>query len=526
MSRFPNHYRRTCLTALAIALSVTAADAYEAISGRSYYTDEDEAHLIFVDIDDPEAATAAMTADVLLQGHLLAEDVTVTRGRQWTAAFPLASLPQGETDVTCRLYLNERSLGQVSTTIVRLPVHSPSVKIDRLTGGLIADDLPFLPVGYYCYSPVQPTLAEEEVVRGFSVMSPYQSNDPITRAERRAYMDRAAELGMKVHYQLLQVAGGGGVSLGISADTSSARREVWLREEIAAFRDHPALLAWYISDEPTGHGATPEDLQTSYDIVHDLDPYHPITIVFVNPGKAVDFSGAMDLAMVDPYPIPNGPPGSVAAAVRGLINDLSPEIPVWMVPQAFGGSEWWTREPIGPELRLMSWLGLMEGATGIQYFIRHGLSGFPKSPVTWAAASQVALEAAALTPALLSMEARPVVVTDEGSSIHAAAWRHEGQIVVAVANTENRPAAMRVELPEITIVGDADVLYEERSLGFESDSGTPNPLDLLSLPFGLVTGILRRQEETEAPPVSAAVTSGVVLEESLPPYGVRLYRLQ
>lgn len=506
------------------AMAVSAVDAYEALPGRTFYTDEAVGHLVFVDLDESQDMAAPLTADVLLQGRLLVEGAPVIRGRQRSVAFPLASLPQGETEVTSRVFVEDRTLGQVSTRIRRLPPNPRAVKIDRLTGGLVVDGLPLLPVGFYCYSPVQPTLAEEEVVRGFNVMSPYQSNDPATRDERRAYMDRAAELGMKVHYQLLRVAGGGGVSLGTPADTSSVRREAWLREEVEAFRDHPALLAWYISDEPTGHGATPEQLQRSYDLVHELDPYHPITIVFVNPGKAIDFAGAMDLAMVDPYPIPNGAPGSVVGAVRTLVQDLSPRIPVWMVPQAFGGSEWWTREPIGPELRLMSWLGLIEGATGIQYFIRHGLSGFPKSPVTWSAASQVALEASALTTALLSTEAPPTVITEQNSGIRATAWRHEGQVIVVAANTENRPVPMQLELPDLTIQGDAEVLYEERSLAFDTGSGTPNPLDLLSVPLGLVTGILRRQPEAPEP-TTAAITSGVVLEESMPPYGVRLYRL-
>lgn len=525
MIQSSRHFLSICLCAILTGPLVSSASAYDALSGRSFYTSEARGHLVFVHIDDPALATAQLTADVLLEGNLLAENARVVRGRQLSVAFPLESLPQGETELTCRLYVDGRSLGQVSTRIRRLPPKPYATKIDRLTGGLHVDGLPFLPFGYYCYSPVQPTLAEEEVVRGFNLMSPYQSNDPATRDERRAYMDRAAELGMKVHYQLLRVAGGGGVALGISADTSSTRREAWLRDEVAAFRDHPALLAWYISDEPTGHGATADQLQTSYDIVRDLDPYHPITIVFMNPGKAIDYASAMDLAMVDPYPIPNGPPGSVAGAVRTLVNDLTPEIPVWIVPQAFGGSEWWTREPTGAELRLMSWLGLIEGATGSQYFIRHGLSGFPKSPVTWAAASQVALEAAALTPALLSAEASPTVITEEGSGIHAAAWRHDGQVIVAVANTENRPVPMRLQLPDLTVVGDAEVLYEERSLAFDVATGTPNPLDLISLPVGLLTGWFRRDETVPETQVSASMTTDVVLEESLPPYGVRLYRL-
>ena len=112
-----------------------------------------------------------------------------------------------------------------------------------------------------------------------------------------------------------------------------------------------------------------------------------MTIVFVNTGAAARFAGAMDLAMTDPYPIPTNPPGNVAGAVRTVRDAVTPRIPLWLVPQAFGGNEWWSREPTAAELRLMTWIGIVEGATGVQYFIRHGLSGFPKSPDTWAAAA-------------------------------------------------------------------------------------------------------------------------------------------
>jgi len=43
------------------------------------------------------------------------------------------------------------------------------------------------------------------------MISPYQKILPETLNERKAYMDRCAELGMKVHYNLLSVSGGGGV---------------------------------------------------------------------------------------------------------------------------------------------------------------------------------------------------------------------------------------------------------------------------------------------------------------------------
>ena len=41
-------------------------------------------------------------------------------------------------------------------------------------------------------------------------------------------------------------------------DLSDEEKRERLIDEIKTFRDHPALLAWYIADEPTGNKISPE----------------------------------------------------------------------------------------------------------------------------------------------------------------------------------------------------------------------------------------------------------------------------
>jgi hypothetical protein len=98
------------------------------------------------------------------------------------------------------------------------------------------------------------------------MMSPYQRILPETFNERKAYMDRCAQLGIKVQYNLLSVSGGGGVSSSIEG-ISDEEKKNRLIAEIEAFRDHPALLAWYISDEPTGNKISASQLEYVYRII-------------------------------------------------------------------------------------------------------------------------------------------------------------------------------------------------------------------------------------------------------------------
>ena len=111
-----------------------------------------------------------------------------------------------------------------SAELLILPYKSNEVKTDRLTGGLIVNKREFFPFGFYTYTPVQPTLPEEEVVKGFNMISPYQRILPETFTMRKKYMDRCAQIGMKVHYNLLSVSGGGGVGSKIEG-LSELRKE-------------------------------------------------------------------------------------------------------------------------------------------------------------------------------------------------------------------------------------------------------------------------------------------------------------
>ena len=352
------------------------------------------------------------------------------------------------------------------TDLIVLLYKSNEVKTDRLTGGLIVNKLPFFPFGFYCYSPVYPSLPEEEVVKGFNVISPYQKINKETLDERKAYMDRSAELGMKVHYNLLSVSGGGGVGSKIEGLTDKEKRER-LIAEIKTFRDHPALLGWYISDEPNGTNVTPEQLEEIYRTIKENDPWHPVSIVFMSPFIAAKrYSDALDVVMADPYPIPDHPvsmPGDVADQLR---TEFKGKRPSWIVPQAFGGGELWSREPTIQEIRSMTWQSIINGATGIQYFVRQGLNYFPKSSAMWSECGRMATEVAELTPWLLSDE-MTLPVQSYSKNVIVSSRVHNGQLVIMAVNRINEPVSTSFRITGF-YNGSARVLFENRFISVRS----------------------------------------------------------
>lgn len=381
------------------------------------------------------------------------------------------------------------------TMLIILPYKPNEVKTDRLTGGLVVNRLPFFPFGFYCYSPVNPTLPEEEVVRGFNMMSPYQRITPETLHERQAYMDRCAELGMKVNYNLLSVSGGGGVGSNIEklSDTDKRNR---LISEIKTFRDHPALLGWYISDEPNGYKILPEKLEEIYRIVKENDPWHPVSIVFMAPFLASKkYAGALDIVMADPYPIPDAPASLVGDIAGQLKAEFTGKNPVWMAQQAFGGGELWGREPTLQEIRSMTWQSIIKGATGIQYFVRQGLNYFPKSIAAWSECGRLAMEVAELTPWLLSDE-ESIPVESSSKNIIVSSRLHDGQLLIIAVNKINEPSGAGIRIKG-AINGTARLPFENRTLTVRNGLIT----DQIA-PFGSQAYLISLRPEKESPPDS------------------------
>ncbi|MBM3473531.1 MAG: hypothetical protein FJX75_09700, partial [Armatimonadetes bacterium] len=412
----------------------------------SLYTSEAQAEIVADLAEDLDLNGLSLAV-----GDQAAQPVT---DRRMIVRLDLGPLPDGLTEVTCRLLRGDQLLAQATTGIRKAPPKPNEVKIDNVSRSLIADGLPFVPFGFYTYYPLKEGVMDGEVGRGFTLFSPYhggphegEKHQPIL-----AYLDRCAQIGMKVNYHLMWP---------YHRDlTDEVMAQV--RAEIEAVRDHPALLSWYIADEPGLEWVG--NLTKVHNLVKELDPYHPTTIVFYQGAEhARQFTNAMDIVMVDPYPIPSRPVTDVSGAADSINAAFDRCKMLWMVPQAFGGNEWWQREPTAHEQRVMTYLALIHGARAVQYFIRSPRVSFPKSPVMWAECGALALETAEMTPALTSDEPAPKV-TSSAPTVHACALRNRGVITILAANTEKKPQVVRLQLEGIDFTGEADVLFEDRKV--------------------------------------------------------------
>jgi hypothetical protein len=72
---------------------------------------------------------------------------------------------------------------------------------------------------------------------------------------------------------------------------------------IGALRDHPALLAWYLFDEPDLHHqyVPPANLRRLYEFIKTLDPYHPVIVTFAVDQTIDQYPQAYDVHWTQAY---------------------------------------------------------------------------------------------------------------------------------------------------------------------------------------------------------------------------------
>ncbi|NPV47953.1 MAG: hypothetical protein HPY69_13410 [Armatimonadetes bacterium] len=390
------------------------------------------------------------------EGRKLAEGPALP-GKRTEMRVPLDRFPLGFTTVRGTLYRGAEKLGSATCEVLLAEPNPNGVAIDHRSHTLRVKGLPFVPQAAYADIQSVDEMIEQEAQQGFNLVSPYLSNDIATRrASReqfRRFMDRCAQLGIYVQLGMLLA----------SHEPQDEEKWAFVKEEVEYFRDHPALLTYYLADEPELGWATPEQCEAAYRRLKELDPWHPVTMVFCQSAAALRYSKGMDICMTDPYPIPNGPITQVVDFCERIRGDLSDCMPLWVVPQAFGGGEWWRREPSRQEERAMTYLALIHGARGIQYFIRRPIVGNPTSPDLWSECRRLMLELSQLVPALSSPEAAPEVSAAQ-PQVHVAAFRERGALTVLCANVANEPLPLEVVLEGLKWSGSAEVLFENRQV--------------------------------------------------------------
>lgn len=237
----------------------------------------------------------------------------------------------------------------------------------------------------------------------------------------------------------------------------------YVLKRVDPVKNHPAIISWYLNDEPRPILA--EKMEDQQKFFEKIDPSRPTCSTFDHPEYVRGFMKGFDILDTDPYPIGRWPLREVLDWCDFFRSGALAVKPLWLTPQAF---DWkWFRMgknmpdahmPSKEELGSMVWQGIVAGATGINFY---GPGHYFKDEhastkeANLAVLRHVVKELRKLSPVLLSADGS-VLLDGVPSALRTRTWRFNGDDYVLVVNPEPKPVNASLKLPRRYARGDIE----------------------------------------------------------------------
>jgi len=310
----------------------------------------------------------------------------------------------------------------------------------------IVNGKPFFPLGMYWGK------INEKELKVYAD-SPFNCLMSYSRPDQKA-MDLCQKYGIKVLYDIVN-----DYPVKSGKIVGGEPMEKLLRT-LKRFRNHPALLAWYINDEMPI--SLRDGMNAARQLVADMDPNHPTWIAIYQHDQVREYLSTSDVIGTDPYPLFKNPISMVSEWTRNTRRGLMGMKPMWQIPQVFNKSAYAVNRknpkiggaPSEQEVKNMAWQCLAGGANGLVFYSFFDLvvmdkeDGFEKR---FGEVKRVAKEIKDLERFFLSADPEPAI---EGApdALAIRAWRCGGETLIAAVNTTREPLAAKVKIDGVGIV--------------------------------------------------------------------------
>lgn len=142
------------------------------------------------------------------------------------------------------------------------------------------------------------------------------------------------------------------------------------RKYVTEFKDHPAVLAWMIMDEPSLHKTPRWELLESYKQVRTIDSVHPTYIADYDAFR--EAGQATDILTTDLYPYRKDflqPISAVGHSVRRAKAAVDDAKPIWTILQTFRlPNTVYDYLPTIEQVRNMAYQSILAGSKGLAYY--------------------------------------------------------------------------------------------------------------------------------------------------------------
>lgn len=238
-------------------------------------------------------------------------------------------------------------------------------------------------------------------------------------------------------------------------------------QDLSVTKNWP-MAAWYLVDEPDVVKMSSTALQALADRTRSWDPERPLTFVIGQGAPASKYGGSGDVIMMDWYPVPHRPMETVADQIDLARRALPADKPFWMVVQAYDWADEvkdpeklkGLRFPDHAEIRFMSYLSVVHGATGLFYFtLTKKEKTLFEYPELWQAVARVAREVRAIRPIFERGTRVALPFPPDPDGPEARAWHYRGREYVVILN---RKGGAYQKMPEELLADRWRPLFEAR----------------------------------------------------------------
>ena len=297
------------------------------------------------------------------------------------AVFDLKGLPNGNyntkfycLDTVKKIALYSKT---IPITISKTPLKRKVVLDNR--GRTLVDGKPFLPIGVFTAG-----LSKKDIdilsTGGINCALPYGSMSLRFANKKRSIkntlevLDYCTEKDVKIIFSGKDI--GSNTRYAVNKWYGIKGQDAIVREVIKAFKNHPAILAWYINDEqPVSEVPRLTKMRQLY---NKLDPEHP-TYGLDYKFESLPMCGpTADIFGIDHYPVEKEKPYSLIKNEYAMKQLKKLALPMWVVPQMMNMGAFYTknkkecaekfRNPSEDEMRSMVLLEAIYGAKGFIFY--------------------------------------------------------------------------------------------------------------------------------------------------------------
>jgi hypothetical protein len=340
--------------------------------------------------------------------------------------------------------------------------------------GVFDEKRTFFPLGIY---EVTDRSLKKVKHAGFTLVHLYKWEWSQDESGAKAYLDRVHANGLKAF-------------IGFDRGRNSKQGLIQLNyahvaQRIALLRDHPGLLAWYLFDEPdlSNQYVAPRNLESLYNFIKALDPYHPVVVTFVYKDSIARYGkGCYDVYWAMCYDNPE----VVDRRLENYKNLLGSERPYLAILHSFDRGHHRKSSPglsvdhisFRPDLKMFranAYLAIAHGSSGLCWWWygddRENDSSVSDVPIAWQWLSRVAGEIRQLEP-LLTARARDLPLSVQhytnGIKVRTRAIITQNAITIIAVNPDpTHEAQVAISSKAFPQSATAKVRFEDRGIKIE-----------------------------------------------------------